>query len=135
MLKDKEENYFWEKNTPAYVINYEQAFELADNDLRKNGIEASPSSFDIRKIFIMKNLIGLDLTSQFIGISYWNRAYDIALEDALEWFEDNINEANFENEINTIKTILKTKELEIENQDHNSTIEKDILPNFFNNKN
>ncbi|MGC7159171.1 hypothetical protein ACP0A6_03250, partial [Metamycoplasma hominis] len=72
-----------------YTLN--DAWELADEELTKYGMEADLWAFDINNIYEMQNDF---YNIEFVGIDAYGRAFIISREDAERFFQNQEIEEN-----------------------------------------
>ena len=81
--KLQEDLNYWKFHEPQDVYPLNDAWELADKELRKYGMEADLWAFDINNIYEMQNDF-YDI--EFVCIDAYGRAFIISREDAEKYY-------------------------------------------------
>ncbi|WP_203341468.1 hypothetical protein [Metamycoplasma hominis] len=81
--KLQEDLNYWKFHEPQDVYPLNDAWELADKELRKYGMEADLWAFDINNIYEMQNDF---YNIEFVGIDAYGRAFVISREDAEKYY-------------------------------------------------
>ena len=82
---------YWKEHEPQNVYTLNDAWELADQELMKYGMEADLWAFDINNIYEMQNDF---YNIEFVGIDAYGRAFVISREDAERFFQNQEIEEN-----------------------------------------
>lgn len=74
---------YWKTHSPECVLDFDSAYEWANQELKEKGMEAEGWAFDIEKISNIETF-----NVEFIAFNAYNRALIISREDAQKYTDN-----------------------------------------------